>query len=162
MEYSVWKREYGASIISSIHLHLLQSLNCPKLAYYSCLKAALKIGTGTQAVFSLVSKRGVLTPGVYRSCMMANSPPNRSILFQLLQSTLDDAKADLSPRCGNLTLPKRDPMPTPNYIAITSRGAVPHLSQDMMRDQTSIDGVYAALEDCKLGPFISGSHIFPG
>ena len=72
-----------------------------------------------------------------------------SISFQLFQpvspSTTENA---LSARLGNLTFPKRKPLPTPNYIALTSRGVVPHLAQDMMRDQTSIGSVYTALEDC--------------
>ncbi|KAF2220680.1 tRNA-guanine(15) transglycosylase-like protein, partial [Elsinoe ampelina] len=50
-------------------------------------------------------------------------------------------------RTGRLALPKRSPLLTPNYIAITSRGAVPHVAQDVFADNTSINGVYMALED---------------
>jgi hypothetical protein len=37
---------------------------------------------------------------------------------------------------------------TPNFIAPSSRGVVPHLSQDNLRDHTKIPGVYVAVEDC--------------
>ncbi|KAI5816964.1 tRNA-guanine transglycosylase family protein [Pyronema omphalodes] len=36
---------------------------------------------------------------------------------------------------------------TPNFIAPSSRGVVPHLSQDNLRDHTKIPGVYVAIED---------------
>ena len=71
-----------------------------------------------------------------------------SISFKLLRSASATTENALSARLGNLMFPKRKPMPTPNYIALTSRGVVPHLAQDMMRDQTSIGSVYTALEDC--------------
>jgi hypothetical protein len=34
-------------------------------------------------------------------------------------------------------------------VAVSSRGAVPHLSQDMMRANTNIGAMYTALEDCE-------------
>ncbi len=52
-------------------------------------------------------------------------------------------------RLGLLQFPGRMPIQTPHYIAISSRGVVPHLTQDMMQDQTSITGIYAGLEDCE-------------
>ncbi|MCJ1250902.1 hypothetical protein MMC30_008130 [Trapelia coarctata] len=53
----------------------------------------------------------------------------------------------LGPRVGYFSFPGRQPIETPHYIAISSRGAVPHLSQDTMRESTSIKGLYAGLED---------------
>lgn len=53
------------------------------------------------------------------------------------------------PRLGRLCLPGRKAIDTPHYIAISSRGAVPHLSQDTFAKQTHINGIYVALEDCK-------------
>ncbi|TKX26721.1 putative queuine tRNA-ribosyltransferase accessory subunit 2 [Elsinoe australis] len=50
-------------------------------------------------------------------------------------------------RIGRLALPRRSPISTPNYIVITSRGAVPHVAQDVFSDSTGIPGVYVALED---------------
>lgn len=40
-------------------------------------------------------------------------------------------------------------MLTPHYIPASSRGAVPHITQDNMRSHTSLASMYAALEDCK-------------
>lgn len=52
-------------------------------------------------------------------------------------------------RLGSLRLPGRNPIATPHYIANTSRGAVPHIAQDVFTDSTSIKGVYVAVEDCE-------------
>lgn len=54
-----------------------------------------------------------------------------------------------SQRLGVLSVPGRQSIQTPHYFAVSSRGCVPHLSQDMMKENTSIKGVYAALEDCE-------------
>ena len=53
------------------------------------------------------------------------------------------------PRLGRLSFQNRVPIDTPHYVAVSSRGAVPHLSQDMMRDNTNISAMYTALEDCE-------------
>ena len=37
---------------------------------------------------------------------------------------------------------------TPNYIGLSSRGCIPHLTPDMMRSETAIKGIYTAFEDC--------------
>lgn len=77
--------------------------------------------------------------------------PVDSFSFALLSSSNPpSAEDETSPRLGEVHFPRRMPMSTPHYISLTSRGAVPHLTQDMMRDHTSISGVYAALEDCML------------
>ena len=52
-------------------------------------------------------------------------------------------------RLGCLSLPGRKPINTPHYVAVTSRGAVPHLAPDMVKDHTAIEGVYVPLEDCE-------------
>lgn len=59
------------------------------------------------------------------------------------------APSDNGPRLGTLSFRGRASMETPNFVATSSRGVVPHLSQDMMRDNTAIQAVYAALEDCE-------------
>lgn len=51
-------------------------------------------------------------------------------------------------RLGTLSLPGTRPIQTPNFLAITSRGVVPHISPDILRKKTSVNGVYVALEDC--------------
>lgn len=53
------------------------------------------------------------------------------------------------PRIGRLSFQDRVPIETPHYVAASSRGTVPHLSQDMMRGNTRINAMYAALEDCE-------------
>ncbi|KAK8154118.1 tRNA-guanine(15) transglycosylase-like protein [Phyllosticta citribraziliensis] len=53
----------------------------------------------------------------------------------------------LSPRLGSLSLPGKSAIPTPHYIANTSRGVVPHLSQDNLEKHTNINGLYLGLED---------------
>ena len=40
-------------------------------------------------------------------------------------------------------------MHTPHFIPVSSRGAIPHVSQDNMRNHTSLTSMYAALEDCE-------------
>lgn len=74
--------------------------------------------------------------------------------FDLLESqpAVDDA------RLGRLSFHGRVPMETPNYVAASSRGAVPHISQDMMRDNTAIKSMYTALEDCEYLRSINGQY----
>ena len=64
-------------------------------------------------------------------------------------SILRQAREHCKTRLGRLTVPHRSPIETPHYVAITSRGAVPHISQDLMRQHTGVQGVYVALEDCE-------------
>lgn len=52
-------------------------------------------------------------------------------------------------RIGTLSFDGRRTINTPHYVALSTRGTVPHLSQDMMRDNSAIIGIYAALEDCE-------------
>lgn len=52
-------------------------------------------------------------------------------------------------RIGTLSVDGRRTIDTPHYVALSSRGTVPHLTQDMMRDNSAITGIYAALEDCE-------------
>jgi queuine tRNA-ribosyltransferase subunit QTRTD1 len=65
-------------------------------------------------------------------------------MFTIVKATA----ATLSPRLGRLSLPGRNAIETPHYLGLTSRGVVPHLSQDNFAQLSSISGVYAALEDC--------------
>lgn len=65
-------------------------------------------------------------------------------MFTILKSTA----STLSPRLGRLSLPNRNPIDTPHYLGQTSRGVIPHLSQDNYASQTSIKGIYTPLEDC--------------
>lgn len=66
-------------------------------------------------------------------------------IFELLGSPATDGVAA---RLGRLTVPGRKPIQTPNYTAVTSRGAVPHLTPDNVMKHTSFGSVYMSLEDC--------------
>lgn len=55
------------------------------------------------------------------------------------------------PRLGRLAVNKVT-IDTPSFVAPASRGAVPHLSHDNLRDHTDIKGIYVALEDCTYLP----------
>lgn len=54
-----------------------------------------------------------------------------------------------SARLGRVSLPQRQTFDTPNFFAVTSRGAVPHLTPDTVARHGSFPGVYMAMEDCK-------------
>jgi hypothetical protein len=51
-------------------------------------------------------------------------------------------------RTGVLSLPNRQAIKTPHYLALASRGAIPHLTQDNVAKNTNIRGAYMAAEDC--------------
>ena len=65
----------------------------------------------------------------------------------------------LSPRLGRLCVQGRKDLETPNFMAVTSRGVVPHITPDILSANTQVGGVHMALEDCK--PLLdSRAHIF--
>ncbi|KAG8421816.1 hypothetical protein J3458_003660 [Metarhizium acridum] len=69
--------------------------------------------------------------------------PTRKI-FELLGAAIADGCAA---RLGRLSIPGRRPMETPSYTAITSRGAIPHLTPDNVTRYTNCGAAYMALED---------------
>lgn len=69
------------------------------------------------------------------------------MLFKVLQASVAEGAAA---RVGRLAIPKRVPVDTPNYFALTSRGVVPHLTPDVLSKHTRLGGMYMALEDCML------------
>ncbi|KAF2276451.1 tRNA-guanine transglycosylase [Westerdykella ornata] len=81
--------------------------------------------------------------------MSTDAPvPNLSHLPpEMLDFTLSKTFGALAPRLGRLTLPGRKPLLTPDFLGNTSRGAVPHISQDIYRSRANLGGVYIALED---------------
>ncbi|KAL3462554.1 tRNA-guanine(15) transglycosylase-like protein [Aspergillus heterothallicus] len=70
-------------------------------------------------------------------------PPNEMFNFSLLGSTA----SVLAPRLGTLAITGRKPISTPHYVPLTSRGTVPHLAHDVMRDNTEIGSLFIGLED---------------
>jgi queuine tRNA-ribosyltransferase len=69
---------------------------------------------------------------------------------EMLDFTILKTTSALAPRLGRLSLPGRTPVLTPGFFGSTSRGVIPHISQDNFRKHTNLDGVYVALEDCNL------------
>ncbi|KAI1814523.1 tRNA-guanine transglycosylase [Poronia punctata] len=65
-------------------------------------------------------------------------------IFKILKGVVNDGTGA---RLGTLSLSKRRPIETPNFIALTARGAVPHLTPDNVSKRTELGGVYVALED---------------
>ncbi|PHH69431.1 hypothetical protein CDD82_7772 [Ophiocordyceps australis] len=57
------------------------------------------------------------------------------------------AATGCGPRLGRVAFPGRRAIDTPSFIAVTSRGAVPHLTPDNLAQHTSVGAAYMALED---------------
>ncbi|KAJ2898510.1 tRNA-guanine(15) transglycosylase-like protein [Zalerion maritima] len=72
------------------------------------------------------------------------------MFFSILKPTLSDSCAA---RLGRLSVPGRNAVSTPNFIALTSRGAIPHLTPDVLQRHVQPPGAYLALED-----FVEKSH----
>jgi queuine tRNA-ribosyltransferase accessory subunit len=53
----------------------------------------------------------------------------------------------------------RDELETPNFLALTSRGVVPHMTPDVVAGSTDIKGIHMALEDCK--SYQGGVRVLP-
>ncbi|KAF2727096.1 tRNA-guanine transglycosylase [Polyplosphaeria fusca] len=68
--------------------------------------------------------------------------PPEMLDFSILKST-----AALAPRLGRLSKAGRKTTLTPGLLGNTSRGAIPHISQDNFRTCTALNGVYVAIED---------------
>jgi queuine tRNA-ribosyltransferase len=69
--------------------------------------------------------------------------PPEMIEFTLLKTT-----GALAPRLGRISLAGRKSILTPAFIGNTSRGIIPHVSQDNFRTSVALNGVYVPLEDC--------------
>ncbi|KAJ1329774.1 queuine tRNA-ribosyltransferase accessory subunit [Microdochium nivale] len=72
-----------------------------------------------------------------------------TMLFDVLKTVTADHGAAAA-RLGRLAFPRqrqRLPIDTPNFIAITSRGSVPHMTPDVVTRHTQLRGAYMALED---------------
>jgi queuine tRNA-ribosyltransferase subunit QTRTD1 len=74
---------------------------------------------------------------------------------EMLSFTISTALRQGGPRAGELARAGRQAIRTPNFLANTSRGIVPHISQDVFQKNTGINGVYMAYEDCKFNAFFS-------
>lgn len=66
------------------------------------------------------------------------------------ETSIDAAPSDSRrARLGRISVKGRRTLDTPNFLALTSRGVVPHISPDVVGEQTEFAGVYTAIEDCK-------------
>lgn len=67
-------------------------------------------------------------------------------MFEILRSAAADA-GPATARLGRLTFANRRVIDTPNYLAVASRGVIPHLTPDNVHKYTSFDSAYMAIED---------------
>ncbi|KAF7546434.1 hypothetical protein G7Z17_g8431 [Cylindrodendrum hubeiense] len=65
-------------------------------------------------------------------------------MFEILKSATADVGAA---RLGRLALGNHRVMETPNYLAVASRGVIPHLTPENMERYTAFDAAYMAIED---------------
>lgn len=87
--------------------------------------------------------------------MTTNAEPSNDsqipdMAFQLFKKGLGNGAS----RLGRLSLTQRKPIETPNYIATTSRGTIPHITPDNISKHVSFGGAYMALEDCTFSNFL--------
>ncbi|PFH61289.1 hypothetical protein XA68_17802 [Ophiocordyceps unilateralis] len=76
---------------------------------------------------------------------MSDAPDMRlGNTFRVLSPAVSNGCA---PRLGRLALAGRRVIETPNHVAVTSRGCVPHLTPDSLSKHTSVGAAYMALED---------------
>lgn len=82
--------------------------------------------------------------------MSVESPAQKleQLPAEMLEFTLLKAAGSLAPRLGRLSVPGRNKILTPGYIGSTSRGIIPHISQDNFQKRVGLEGVYVPLEDC--------------
>ena len=79
------------------------------------------------------------------AAQLPEKSPGKSMVFELHAHEASDSEY----RTGSLMTQGRTTIHTPHYVALSSRGIVPHITQDMMRENTAIRGVYVAFEDCQ-------------
>lgn len=105
-----------------------------------------------------LSKRPSKGSQTLRFCSMAvkSTYASGALSFDLR----DISTSDCTERLGKLSIRDRMTIHTPHYLPVSSRGCVPHISQDMARNRTSIKGIYVALEDCKFSTLDVGCEYF--
>jgi queuine tRNA-ribosyltransferase len=69
----------------------------------------------------------------------------KRVSFEILSHVDPD---NASSRLGRLSVKQRKDLPTPNFIAVSSRGVIPHMTPDVIISSSQIGGVHMALEDC--------------
>jgi len=61
----------------------------------------------------------------------------------------------INARLGRLSIAERRDVETPNFLAVSSRGVIPHMTPDVISASSKIAGVHMALEDCKLATIVT-------
>ncbi|KAK4228278.1 putative queuine tRNA-ribosyltransferase [Podospora fimiseda] len=79
--------------------------------------------------------------------------------FEVLKTALKDAAAAARP--GRLSFPTRRPIETPNFMGVTSRGCLPHLTPDNVTKYIQASGAYMSLEDFIEKPQQHSSRVPP-
>lgn len=69
--------------------------------------------------------------------------------FEVLKAALGDGA---TARLGRLTFPRRKVLETPDFLSLTSRGVIPHITPDNLSKYVQVGGVYLGLEDCRFFP----------
>lgn len=85
---------------------------------------------------------------------MSDSPDAAMPATRKVFTVLGEVAEACSPRIGRLSLPGRQPIQTPNFSAVGSRGTIPHITPDNLDKHTSTSSVYMALEDCKANTYL--------
>ncbi|KAK4172358.1 putative queuine tRNA-ribosyltransferase [Triangularia setosa] len=75
-----------------------------------------------------------------------HEPESTAMRFEVLSSALKEGTSTAA-RVGRLTFPGRRPIDTPNFIAVTSRGTLPHVTPDNISKHLQVSGAYFSLED---------------
>ena len=132
--------------------------NIQSFNHYPCQCSQQNSTWEQQCMWTLVNLRRVVGRRTYLGTWMANasSAPERSGSSKpsLLDFEIVEPQGVGKPaRCGLLSFRDRRSIQTPHYIASSSRGTVPHVSQDNLREHTCVSSLYAGLEDCE-DPFV--------
>ncbi|KAB5550947.1 tRNA-guanine(15) transglycosylase-like protein [Coniochaeta sp. 2T2.1] len=75
---------------------------------------------------------------------MTSDTQGNTMRFELLKAGLADGAGA---RLGRLAFSGSRTVETPNFFAITSRGAIPHVTPDNLEKHVPVQGTYIALED---------------
>lgn len=82
----------------------------------------------------------------------------KRVLFEILSHVDPNV---ISPRLGRLCVQGRKELDTPGFMAVSSRGVVPHITPDVIAN-TQIGGIHMALEDCESFPPSRAHLLFLG
>lgn len=119
-----------------------------KVFHFSLLRLSLALESIRRFLLSLTDH---LLPNFhlklyYVKMTQPTSQESTLTMFELLKPAVGDAGAS---RIGRLVFAGgRRTMQTPNFIAVASRGVIPHLTPDNVAKHTTFDAAYMAIEDC--------------